>query len=355
MRAPCSRRRFLSGSLLLPVAIAAPALARAAVRPAGESPPQLDSRGVASRAAHGTATDTDTGTSSGAVRPVGFADNRLTTEVFIDGRGPYHFLVDTGAERTLIAQEIAAQLALPQGREVMVEGIIRGQPSPLVRIGTLRMGSLVCRRLEVPVLPRAMLHVDGYLGLDVLDRHRVIFDFRARTLTVTEPRGFFSSLWTDRDEAVVRTLGNSGRLRASDCLVNGVLASAFIDSGAEVSVSNPALYAALKRRAPAQTLVLGREGLYGVTGGSVLGSVINVDDIKVDELGLTYTNLVVAALQVFEEWGLSRQPALLFGMDCLRRFQRVTIDYGRKELCFEIARAQMPPALEAGLAPPLTG
>ncbi|HEX5209593.1 MAG TPA: hypothetical protein VFW10_17580 [Steroidobacteraceae bacterium] len=28
--------------------------------------------------------------------------------------------------------------------------------------------------------------VDGYLGLDVLDQRRVIFDFRAGTLTVTE-------------------------------------------------------------------------------------------------------------------------------------------------------------------------
>ncbi len=351
MRAPCSRRRFLARSLLLPVAVAAPAFSRAVVRGAVEGPPQLDSKDVASAAAKGTATNTG----SGAVRPAGFADDRLTTDVFINGRGPYHFLVDTGAERTLIAEEIAARLDLPRGRKVMVEGIIRGQPSELVRIDRLRMGSLVCPQMEVPVLPRAMLHVDGYLGLDVLDRHRVIFDFRARTLTVTQPQGFFSSLWSPRDEAVVRTLGPSGRLRASDCRVNGVRASAFIDSGAEVSVSNPALYEELRRRAPTRMWTLGQEGLYGVTGGSTFGAVINVDDIEVDQLGLTHTTLVVAGLEVFDEWGLSRQPALLFGMDCLRRFQRVSIDYGRHELRFEIARAQIPPTLEAGLTPPLTG
>jgi len=346
MRALCSRRRFLARSLLLPVAaVAVPALSRAVVRAAAESPPRLSSKGAA----------TSTGTGSGAVRPAGFADDRLTTDVFINGRGPYHFLVDTGAERTLIASEIATQLALPQGRQVMVEGIIRGQPSELVRIDRLRMGSLVCPGLEVPVLPRAMLQVDGYLGLDVLDRHRVIFDFRARTLTVTKPQGFFSSLWSPKDEAVVRTLGTSGRLRSSDCRVNGVPASAFIDTGAEVSVSNPALYEELRRHAPTRMSTLGREGLYGVTGGSMLGTIINVDDIEVGELGLTYTTLVVAELEVFDEWGLSRQPALLFGMDCLRRFQRVSIDYGRDQLRFEIATARLPPTLEAGLPPPLSG
>jgi hypothetical protein len=69
--------------------------------------------------------------------------------------------------------------------------------------------------------------VDGYLGLDVLDQRRVIFDFRAGTLTVTEAQGFFSSLWAHGNEAVVRTLGTSGRLRASNCRVNGVRAAAF--------------------------------------------------------------------------------------------------------------------------------
>lgn len=344
-----SRRRFVAQGLL--TMATAPVLARAVVRPAVEGPPHLSSTGAVTGPATGAGTDTG----SGAVRATDRADERLTTEVFIDGKGPYHFLVDTGAERTLIATEIATQLALPQGRQVMVEGIIRGQRSSLVRLGTLEMGGLVCPDLQVPVLPRSMLQVDGYLGLDVLDRHRVIFDFRARTLTVTKPQGFFSSLWTHTDEAVVRTLGSSGRLRASDCLVNGVRAAAFIDTGAEISVSNPALYEELQRRAPTKELPLGWTGLYGVTGGSMEGVVTNVDEIKLDELNLTYTTLVVAGLEVFDSWGLKRQPALLFGMDCLRRFERVTIDYGRKELRFQIASNQTPPTLEAGLTPPLTG
>jgi len=303
----------------------------------------------------GAATDAAKDTGSGAVRSTTGLDNRLTTVVYINGRGPYRFLVDTGAERTLIAEEIATQLSLPQGRKVMVEGIIRGQPSVLARIESLRMGSLVCPSLQVPLLPRAMLNVDGYLGLDVLDRHRVVFDFKGGTLTVARPQGFFSALWSGANEAVVRTLGSSGRLRAANCRVDGIRAAAFIDTGAEVSVSNPALYAALQRHAPNRQLVSGPVGLYGVTGGRVTGLETNVDEILLGELRLTYTNLVVAGLEVFDMWGLSRQPALLFGMDCLRRFARVSIDYGRKELRFEVARSQIAPALQAGLSPPSRG
>ncbi|MGH8169312.1 MAG: retroviral-like aspartic protease family protein [Steroidobacteraceae bacterium] len=329
-------RRFVAQSLLAVVATA-PALARTAVAPAIPPEPAPANSG------------------SGSVRIASERDNRLTTKVYINGTGPYRFLVDTGAERTLIAAEIAARLALPRGARVVVEGITGRQPAVLVRIRSLRMGSLVSSSLEVPVLPRAMMNVDGYLGLDVLDRHRVVLDFRARTLTVTRPQGFFAALWAHNDEAIVRTLGSSGRLRATDCLVNGVRAAAFVDTGAEVSVSNPALYAALLKHDSNRQIVGGPVELTGVTGGTIVGRSLNIDDIRVGDLHLTYTPLVVAPLEVFDVWGLSAQPALLFGMDCLRRFARVTVDYRRKELRFELASAGAVQPLEAELSQPMTG
>ena len=298
---------------------------------------------------------TGNGNGSGSVHAAGAFDNRLTTEVYINDRGPYNFLVDTGAERTLIAAEVASQLALPQGRKVLVEGIIRGEPAVLVEIASLRMGNLACPPLEVPMLPRKMLEVDGYLGLDVLDKHRVVLDFRAGTLTVTRPQGFFAAVWQHWNEAVVQTLGSSGRLRASNCLVGDVRAAAFVDTGAEVSVINPALYAALQQSARDRQVAHGSVGLYGVTGGSITGLTTNIEEIRLGELHLTYAPFVVAPLEVFKVWGLSREPALLFGMDCLRRFARVSIDYGRKELRFEVASAPAVQPLQAGLPPPLEG
>ena len=344
-------RRFVAQGLLT-IAAAAPVLARAGIAPPTapsiKSPPDSGA-GKAANAGRGPPQDAG----SGAVRSASETDDRLTTAVYINGQGPFRFLVDTGAERTLLAAEIAAQLALPQGRPVLIEGITGDRPGMLVEIETLRMGSLVCPPLEVPVLPRKMLTVDGYLGLDVLDRRRVILDFRAGTLSVTRPQGFFAALFERGDEAVVHTLGSSGRLRASNCLVNGVRAAAFVDTGAQVSVLNPALFAALQKQH--RQLLRGPVGLYGVTGGVVTGVAVNIDDIRMDQLRLTYTPMVVAPLQVFDVWGLSNEPALLFGMDCLRRFARVSIDYRRKELRFELASTLLPQPLQAGLPPPLVG
>ncbi|HUN72582.1 MAG TPA: retroviral-like aspartic protease family protein [Steroidobacteraceae bacterium] len=345
-----SRRRVVAHGFLM---LAAAPLLAGAGRKAAEPPPGLSTTDPPGSPPKGT--DNGIGAGSGSVRAASLTDNRLTTAVYINDVGPYRFLVDTGAERSLMAAEIAAELGLPQGPKVMVEGILRDLPGVLVGIRSLRMGSLVCPPLEVPVLPRPMLGVDGYLGLDVLDRHRVVLDFQAQKLSVTRPQGFFAALWERPDEVIVRTLGTSGRLRASNCTVNGVPAGAFIDTGAEVSVINPALYAQLQRHSAPRELVGGPVQLAGVTGGSVEGLAIQLDEIVLGELHLTYMPMVVAPLDVFDVWGLKDQPALLFGMDCLRRFRRVSIDYGRKELRFEVASARLPQPLQAALPLPLSG
>jgi predicted aspartyl protease len=354
MRVSWSRRRILTeGVLSVAVALSLP---RAFARGRTESPPRL---GGAPALAHRSSSAGGPGAvpeaHASAVIDWG---GRLKTAVRINGRGPFHFFVDTGAERSVIADDIAARLALPQRREVLVEGIVRDERASLVEIRKLQMGSLVCSALEVPSLPRRMMNADGYLGLDVLDDRRVIFDFIAGTITITKPRGFFSEFWTHftigNNEVQVPTLGDSGRLRSTDCLVDGVHAAAFIDTGAEISIINPALYASLQRRKVLETMP-GTQTLTGITGGSVVGVTTLLDMVHLGELAMTFTTAVVADLPVFKVWGLQDEPALLIGMDCLRRCARVSIDYRRKELRFETASAPMPQRLEAALPPPLAG
>ena len=292
------------------------------------------------------------GGGAGSLRAADELNGRLTTSVMINGHGPYHFMVDTGAERTVIADDLATRLALPRGSRVLVQGIIRGEPASLVEIRQLRMGSLVSSGLQVPTLPRAMLSVDGYLGLDVLDHRRVVFDFIAGTLTVTKPQGFFSWLFTHDDQLRVRTLGDSGRLRSTDCLIDRVHAAAFFDTGAEVSIINGPLYAALRRRggvAPVRRAAM--EQLTGVTGGSVEGITTVLDMVSLGDLILTFTTVVVADLPTFALWGLDRQPALLVGMDSLRRCSRFSIDYRRKEVHIDVASGPGEQPLEARLRP----
>jgi predicted aspartyl protease len=270
----------------------------------------------------------------------GHADlsNRLTVEASIDGKGPYRFIVDTGADRTIIASDVAASLGLIAGEDVMVQGIARALPAATVRLRNLRLGRITLDSLPTPVLPREWLAADGYLGIDAIDGRRVTFDFQNRALTVTR-----SSYYSDRaghDEALVRVAGNGGRLTDLNCRVDGARAFAFVDSGAQISIANTRLFAALAANG-ASYLSDVRIPLYGVTGGNAQGRLMSVSKIALG--GLTFTNvlLVICDLAVFDAWGLADRPALFIGMNLLQMMSVFIIDYGRKELLFKLAQVQV--------------
>jgi hypothetical protein len=270
------------------------------------------------------------------------AASHLMVAVRINGNGPYHFVVDTGADRTILATEVAVELGLLHGEKVMLEGVVRAVLTETVSIRTLSLGSITCRHLVVPTLSRSLLDADGYLGLDFLDGHRVTFDFKNHSLQVSEPRARLSASWARENEARISTSGSSGHLQALDCIVDGIPATAFIDSGAEVTAANAPLLAALARRNP-NFGEIGTIRLIDITGGEIFGKVAMANKIRL--AGLTFTDcpLVIADFLVFGVWGLRQRPALLIGMNLLRQFARVSIDYGLKELRFDLAAYRPPP------------
>jgi hypothetical protein len=283
------------------------------------------------------AAQTEPSSQTTAIPATDFA-NRLSIEASIAGKGPFRFVIDTGADRTVIATEVARQLQLPTHAPVIVQGIAHSVDSVAVRAPDFAVGGLSFGDLDAPILPRGGIGADGYLGLDILDRHRVIFDFERHELWLGPPRPAMFGEQSLFGEAIIRAFGTHGRLRAIDCRVDNVNAWAFIDSGAEVSVGNSALFQALAANGtgfelPAPVI------LTDVTGGSIGGRTTQVKRVHLTGFDFSDSALVIADLQIFDLWGLADRPALFIGMNLLRQFARVTIDYGRKEYRFRFADA----------------
>jgi len=256
----------------------------------------------------------------------------------IDGHGPFRFVVDTGADRTVISDDVARRMGLPGSEQVLVEGIVRTIPAGTVLVRELAFGPVVRHDMEVPVLPRALLAADGYLGLDAVDGYRVTFDFESHLLRVDRSEA------TAQEAAVVMTSGvrlpasgEFGHLKTIRCSVDGIRATAFIDSGAQVTIGNPELARALLSQDAALHRTEGTIPLTGVTGGFVQGQVTSIQAVQLRELTFSIPQIVIANLQIFDIWGLRDTPALLIGMNYLNRFARVTIDYGTKQFRFDLA------------------
>jgi predicted aspartyl protease len=272
----------------------------------------------------------------------GNATRRPAVDVRINGQGPYRFLIDTGADRSVVAAEVAAAIGLPARDAVTLRGVVRAVAAETVSIAELSCGPIRRGNLLLPTLSTALLGADGYLGLDLLDGHRVTFDFKGHTFQITESRGRLGEFWVAPNEARLRVTGRSGHLRAVNCLIDGVATAAFIDSGAEVSAGNTALMTALMKR-DSRHQALSPIQLTDVTGGALSGNVTMIRSIKLNEVTFTDCPLVVADFEVFDVWGLRNRPAVLIGLNFLQQFSRVSIDYGLKEIRFDLASVRGPP------------
>ena len=65
---------------------------------------------------------------------------RLRVPVMVDGRGPFPFLVDTGADHSVLSQELARALKLPAAGFVRVNGIAGTTVAPRAAVRRLEVG-----------------------------------------------------------------------------------------------------------------------------------------------------------------------------------------------------------------------
>ena len=265
-------------------------------------------------------------------------DRRMTLDARIDGQGPFRFLVDTGADRSVIAADVATKLGLLGGANVVVQGISRSVPATTARLKSLEVGSIELKDVAIPVLAREWLGADGYLGLDVLNQRKVTFDFRHQMLTINHSQ--LTSRPVSSPDLVVHVSGSGGRLTAFDARVDNVPAAAFVDSGAETTIGNSRLFAELQK--DGASYVDDRAvPITDVTGGSVAGRITSFSTIKMGAISFLRANLLICDLEVFNVWGLADRPALFIGMNFLGQTSAFSIDFGRKELHFRLADVQM--------------
>lgn len=268
--------------------------------------------------------------------------SRMTAPVFLDGAGPFPFVVDTGANISVVSAELAQRLQLPQVGSAPVHGIAGVLDAPLVRVRKLSVGQVSSVVDKAPVLPRGRLGVDGLLGMDVLRGRRLTMDFRRERIEIAKsgPRPsaqpMRSMTRADRRNPVfvVPARIRFGQLVIVDAEIAGVRVLAFLDSGSQSTIGNRALLEAVARHNPRFTEGLVRARLISATGQTATGELAAMPPLRLG--GLLIGNLVTAFadLHIFDIWGLRDRPAILVGADVMREFNSVEIDYGLRAVTF---------------------
>jgi predicted aspartyl protease len=273
---------------------------------------------------------------------------RMTVPVSIDGQGPYRFIVDTGAERTAISRQLASTLALSPGRTATVHSMTEVSRISTVVIPDLQIGGRSVNDIHALALDRSDMGAPGMLGVDSLQRQRVVFDFGRQEMTISPSRQT-EQRWPE-GTIVVTGRRHFGRLVLVDASVDGQRVWVIVDTGSQVSVANNALRNALQRRGrlgPTRTIQL-----LSITGGRTDAEYSIARRIRIGGLDINYLPVAFADVHPFRQLQLMDRPALLLGMDALRLFDRVSVDFANRRVRVLLDDSSMSQELRmAGNAP----
>ena len=255
--------------------------------------------------------------------------SRMTAPVRINGQGPFQFVVDTGANQSVISQEIATQLGLPLGEPVALHGVAGVDTVPTVIAARFDIGARTDSAVRTPVIPQAAIGAAGIIGVDRLKKSRVKLDFGSRQLTIQSSAPFSP----DPFAVVVHARRRGGQLLIVDTDLAGIRVDAFLDTGAERLIGNKALLSLATLRMPQGKFY--DVAITSVTGRTIEGQLANIPVMRVGHVRLVNLALTFADLHIFQIWNLEK-PAILLGMDALGTFDQVSLDFGRAEVEFKL-------------------
>lgn len=139
----------------------------------------------------GLARSEEAGTPDVAFRLASADTPLIVVPVFANGRGPYQFVVDTGASRTCVSQRLATDLGLATTESARGVGGGGGISVAPATLDSLSVGNATVRDHAVGVvtfLDALARHVgeplDGVIGYNFLNQYRTTIDYPRQTLSL---------------------------------------------------------------------------------------------------------------------------------------------------------------------------
>jgi predicted aspartyl protease len=266
---------------------------------------------------------------------------RMTVPVTIGATGPYAFTIDTGAERTVISRELATSLGLQPGRVVRMTAMTGQSNVGTVIIPSLSVSRAGGTRIEAPTLYAQNLGAPGLLGIDTLKDHAVNIDFDNNVMSVRPSQKRGSHYKAEPGEIVVHAKSLFGQLVVTDAEYQGQRVRVILDTGSVVSMGNGALRRRVRSLPTPQKIAL-----LSVTGASLSADYTHINNVRLGEVVFGTLAIAFADAAPFRQLGLEHTPALLLGMDALKQFRRVDIDFANREVRLALPRGLTRPTID---------
>jgi membrane-associated protease RseP (regulator of RpoE activity) len=171
--------------------------------------------------------------------PILVSENHVDVDVMLNGKGPFHFELDTGGAN-VIDPSVSKVLGVASGGSTQVTGVgSASAASSFAVIKALQVGSALVTNQVFVVLPIAkslgMAHgtpIDGVIGYEVLSRFVTTFDYANKQVMLHMPGSY-----TPPPDATVIPIVLYGTQPQFACGIDDVPTTCTLDTGARNSIS----------------------------------------------------------------------------------------------------------------------
>jgi len=255
---------------------------------------------------------------------------RVVVAATVNGKGPFRFIVDTGATNSTITPDLAQVLGLKptEVRTILVNGITGTAQVSAVRLDRLQTGDLIVDGLVVPVVgSTVMAGADGILGAGGLTEKSLSVDFQRNRVRISG--GVEAAMHGQAFRIHATRLPHGLMILAMR--VGRVRAYAVIDTGSERTLGNLALRDALNERRRPGT-VARVTSVYGATAQVEPGEILRAPTISIDTLRIEDVAVVYGDFHIFKVWDMQDKPAIIIGMDVLGTVSSLGIDFKNQDI-----------------------
>lgn len=257
--------------------------------------------------------------------------NRPTTDLMINGKGPFSFVLDTASSTSFIFAAARDRLGLihsgtgPAFDTYGFSTMIKSEPLTLDEV---QLSGLTIQKMRMGVLD-APTDADGILGIDALEKYILVLDRSQMRLKLISPDDSSPQPWrnwtsVDMQPRVLRDIG--AIFWSTQVNIGGRPATAILDLGAGITIINWAAAERLgiQRREfnsagpPDKRL----RDMLGTAAPAVnfFGTIMVGDQYFPDQ------RILIADAQVFDFAGLANVPAALIGTGLLHDHS-VAVDF----------------------------
>jgi predicted aspartyl protease len=260
-------------------------------------------------------------------------DNHLVVPAYVNGSGPYPFILDTGADQSAVYGWFASKLNLTAGKSEELSGQTGTTSTPTYRLQSVSVDGRTLKNAFAYGLPNRHDAGEeaGVVGNDLMDGALAVFDFPCRTVSLYPKSAKVARLVAPRAKTVIGGTIRDGTLLTLPVDINGARGVAFLDTGSRDSRISLA-FARAAGIDPAGPAFRDAGPIFGANSKAASSRIGPVGTVRFAGVTITKATARVMDLPAFRSAGVGKRVMIL-GTD-LMRDRRLIYDHAARRVWF---------------------